>query len=554
VRPRSGFWRIPLTMGTKVTLTAFFLVGLAVLISGVALIQNFSMSLEREMGKRALAIAETIAQMESIQDNVFQPDGWRVIQPIAERVRLATNVDYIVILDMEGTRLSHPLQSLIGTEFSGGDEGPSFSEHQYLSRAQGVRGPSIRAFVPLMTDQGTRQVGVVVVGVLTPTAAEVFWSIRGPLYLSLIAGFGAGSAGALVLVRSIKKSMFDMEPEEIARVLEERTAVFQSIDEAVIAVDTQGIITVFNPEARRIIGIESDVIGVPIWEIVDDSYLLQTVETGDSQLNHERILGGVAVIANRIPVKVGSNIVGAVSTFREKTRVQRLAEELTGVKRFVEALRVQNHEHINKLHTVAGLVELKRYSDALDFLFQEYEQQSSLTTFLSENIKDYSIAGLLLGKLSRARELQINFVIDPASRLLALPSKLDASAMVLIIGNLLENAMEAVSEKPPEDRRVSLSMLQSNRQLHITVSDSGTGIPPGTVDRIFDRGFSTKSATGRGIGLYLVQQYVELAGGRLQIESSPESGSIFRVSFLMGPGPNQGFAEGGQEPQGEDGE
>ena len=161
----------------------------------------------------------------------------------------------MVILDMEKVRYSHPLESFIGTTFSGGDEGAAFANHEYVSRAEGALGPSVRAFVPIKTEEGTRQVGVLVVGILTPTLWQILLGLRWEIYLSLLAGLLAGISGSVYLARDIKKSMFNLEPEEIARLLEERVAILQSMGDGIIAIDREHRITVFNEAAHQIIGV-----------------------------------------------------------------------------------------------------------------------------------------------------------------------------------------------------------------------------------------------------------------------------------------------------------
>ncbi|WP_088552846.1 DcuS/MalK family sensor histidine kinase [Calderihabitans maritimus] len=520
-----------LKMQTKITLLSFGLVVISIIIGGIVLVENFTSVLEKELGSRALAIARTVAQMEEIQRYVGKPGGEEVIQPIAEKIRLATNVEYIVVLDMNKIRYSHPLQKMIGTKFSGGDEGPAFADHEYISRAEGVLGPSVRAFVPIKTNEGTKQVGVVVVGVLTPTVSKILHGIRMRLYLSLLAGLAVGILGSMVLVNNIKKSMFNMEPEEIARLLEERIAVFQSIGEGIIAIDKEDRITIINDEARRIIGVEGEVVGKSIWEVIPDSNLPATARTGEAQYNQERLINNTVILVNRIPIKVKGEIVGAVATFKDKTEVSKLAEELTGVKKFIEALRVQNHEYMNKLHTIAGLIQLKKYDKALDYIFAETEEQQELTQFLSRRIKDYSVAGLLLGKYSRAKELKIDLVIDKSSRLTYLPRGIDSSALVIILGNLLENSMEAVEGLEFERRKVFCRLEEKEKSLKIVVEDTGRGIPRELVGRIFEPGFSTKKGKNRGVGLALVKRYVDNVGGKISVET--EEGKGTRITVVL---------------------
>lgn len=520
-----------MTLQTKITLLAFGLILLSLSLGVVMLVTKIIDQNEKELGMRALSIGRTVAQMEEIQKNVGQSAGMGVIQPIAERIRLATNVEYIVILDMAKIRYSHPLQNRMGTIFAGGDEGPAFADNEYISRALGVLGPSIRAFVPIKTEEGTKQVGVVVVGVLTPTFLKTMAEIRFETYLSLIFGLIVGIIGAFFLARNIKKAMFSLEPDEIAHLLEERTATLQSISEGIIAIDKNKRIILCNDEARRIMGYEGDPYGKQIEEIHPYSRLPHILETGEPEFDRESVIGKTLILTNRVPIRVKGKIVGAVSTFRDKTQVRALAEELTGVKKFVEALRVQNHEYMNKLHTIAGLIQLKQCDQAVDYIFTITQEKEELTRFLLKNISFYNIAGLLLGKYSRAQELKIELSIDSDSRLKEIPENLHSNDLVVIIGNLLENAMEAIDGSDAARRVVDFALKDSLEALEIIVEDSGPGIPGDIREEVFKMGYSTKNKENRGIGLSLVQQIVYNAGGTINLRSNEKEGTSFIVTI-----------------------
>ena len=503
----------------KITFLSFGLIALAVLIGGMILIENFSLTLENEIGSRALAVARTVAQIEEIQSNVGTPDGDAVIQPVAEKIRLATNVEYIVVTDMDRTRFSHPLQDRIGEQFEGDDIGPALADHEIISQAVGILGPSVRAFVPIKVDEGTRQVGVVVVGILTPTVTRLLSDIRTTFYVSLLLALFIGLAGSVYLANNIKRTMHNMEPAEMARLMEERVSVFHAIGEGIIAIDREMNITVINQEARRILALKGDYIGTPVMDLIPDSHLTRTVETGASQYNQERVINNTDILVSRIPIVVNGEIVGAVATFKDKSELHTLAEELTGVKKFIEALRVQNHEHANKLHTIAGLIQLKQYEEAIDYIFDVTAEQEELTLFLTKNIKDYSIAGLLFGKYSRAKELRIELSIDPLTHLDELPIGINSSTAVIIIGNLIENAMDAVTGLTPQRKQIQVLIRNLPEYFLIRVKDLGVGIAPEHLGEIFRAGFSTKAKENRGVGLSLVYQHVMNAGGEIRVES-----------------------------------
>lgn len=507
---------------------------LSILLGGLIIVQKISVSLEKEKGLRAIAIARTLAQFEEIQNYVGTPDGASIIQPIAERTRLATGVEYIVVVDMEGRRYSHPVEEKIGKNFTDSDLGPALANNEYISSAEGVLGPSIRAFVPVKVDEGTRQVGVVIVGLLTPTIGAILRTVQLQLYYSLGAGLILGLIGSIYLARKIKSAMFSLEPEEIARLLEERVAIFQAMGEGIIAIDKDSRITIANHEAKRILGMsDRNIIGLHIRDIVPDSPLPEILETGLSQKNHETFLGETVVLVNRVPVRFKGEIVGAVSTFQDKTEVNRMAEELTGVKAFVEALRVQNHEHMNKLHTIAGLIQLGQQQQALDYIFDITEEQQEITRFITKNICDGSIAGLVLGKYGRAKELRTEMEIDRNTRLKEIPHRLGISGIVVIIGNLIENAFDSVRRKAPEKRKVYFGMFNLHNRLQIIVRDTGRGISKDIMEKIYEQGFTTKDSQNRGLGLFLVKRYVDLAGGDIYLTNIEGEGVEFIISIPL---------------------
>ncbi|MHB1041407.1 MAG: DcuS/MalK family sensor histidine kinase [Eubacteriales bacterium] len=534
------------TLRTKMAVLSFCSVFLAILIGGLIVVDKISTILEKEIGMRAIAIARTLAQSEGIQKNIGRPDGFDYIQPLAERTRLVTGVDYIVIVDMEGTRYSHPVEDRIGQKFSDPDLGPSLANNEYISSAEGVLGPSVRAFVPVKVDEGTRQVGVVIVGILTPTIYTILKNIRLQIFYSLGTGLIVGLLGSIYLARKIKNAMFSMEPEEIAKLLQERTAIFQAMGEGIIAIDTESRITVANKEAKRIIGRENeDILGRKIRDIVPNTPLPEVLQTGMAQLNQEMVINNTVILVNRVPIRVKDSIIGAVSTFQDKTEVNRLAEELTGVKVFIEALRVQNHEHMNKLHTIAGLVQLEKYQQAVDYIFDLTEEQQEMTRLVTRNISDNRVAGLLLGKYNRAKELRVDLVISQDSRLKSLPANLDGSALVVIIGNLIENALDAVRQETGGTRKVFFSLLDRAGILTISVRDTGPGIPGDIRDSIFKQGFTTKGSTSRGLGLYLVKRYVEMAGGTIDFSSKEGGGTEFAVSIPRETAPKNASGQEG---------
>ncbi|WP_315971313.1 sensor histidine kinase [Paenibacillus sp. N3.4] len=518
-------------MNWKITMMSFGIVLFAICIGGIILIGRVVHLQEQELGQRLLVTARTVTQLPSIISGLTEQGHKQEINTVTERIRIINDVDYIVVMDMNGIRWSHPVSSRIGELSQGADEHSAFAEHTYLSKAKGEQGTALRAFVPVMNEQH-EQIGVVLVGKMVPGLKGIILDMRGQIYVTVLLSLLFGVWGSWMLSRHIKEQMFRLEPEEIAQLLVERTATFNAMHEGVIAIDSREYVTVFNDKAKNMLHIEGEVLGRPIREVLPDTRLPEILQLNHAIFNQELHIGPAHIMSNRVPIKVGNQTVGAVAIFQDRTEVTKIAEELTGVKAFVDALRVQNHEYMNKLHTIGGLIQLDHKQKALDYLFQTMEAQSELSSFVSSKIVNENAAGLLLGKISRGRELGIDVRLDRASRLMQFPDNLDQHDIVVILGNLIENAFDALKDKEGK-REVFISIEQDDEVLSMMVEDNGIGMNEETRQHIFERGFSTKSTENRGIGLYLIQNIVNKCGAHLEVESELGAGTSFMLSFPM---------------------
>ncbi|OLN21250.1 histidine kinase [Domibacillus antri] len=523
----------------KITGLIVFILLFSFLVLGMVLTSNYIETEESELRDRAILTARTVAELPGVAESLSStggvPDG---AASAVEELRVINKADYIVILNMDRVRLTHPVQSKIGTMSNGEDEGPAFAEHSYTAKGKGEVGTLIRAFVPIL-DEEHNQVGVVITGYKLPQVMETILSLKREIFITSGLALLISGWGAYMLARHIKKQMFHLEPHEIAQLVVERTETFNAMHEGVIAIDKFERITIFNDKAKEMLDIQGEVTGRQIREVLPDTHLPEILQLDHPIYNKDLQIRNLAIVSNRVPIRVDGVTVGAISIFQDRTQVKQLAEELTGVKAFVSALRVQNHEHMNKLHTIAGLIQLGNREKALEYVFQVTEEQEELTRFLSKNIKDDSLSGLLLSKVSRGKELGIQLVIDRYSRLRTFPPYLDHHDFVLVLGNLIENAFDSF-EQQSEDNQIYVSIQQTDQVLSILVEDNGQGIEKEKQPFVFQQGYSTKSKTGRGIGLYLVKQIVEKGKGDIQLESIPGEGTTFQIVFPVNHTKNRG--------------
>ncbi|WP_319004445.1 sensor histidine kinase [Halobacillus litoralis] len=516
----------------KITILSFGIVLFSILIGGIIIVGHTIENREKSLGEQALVTGRTVANLPEVKEGLMESEGWTTINPMVERIRTINRSDYIVVLNMNRVRYSHPVEEKLGTLSSGKDEGPAFAEHTYISKAKGESGVAVRGFVPVM-NEGLEQIGVVVVGNFLPSIQEVLWGIKNEILfvLSLTSLFGI--IGSWLLARHLKKQTFRLEPHEIVQLFEERTAAFQAMNEGIIVIDQSGVISMMNGKAKQLLHLNKDYTRSPIREVVPEVRFYDALHAGEADYNKELRLGSTVILYTTVPMKVENEIIGAVMIFQDRTDVTKLAEELTGVKAFVDALRVQNHEHLNKLHTIAGLIQLDQKEQALNFVFETSEKQEELSGFLVSKFKDYSLSGLLLSKVSRGKELDIEVTVDEQSVLKVYPYLLDEHDFVLIIGNLIENAFHAFDEVKREQKWIDVSIIQDKEYCAITVEDNGKGMSSEHQNKAFHKGFTTKGKKGSGIGLYLVKNIVDKGRGSLEIISQTGEGTSVMIQLPM---------------------
>jgi len=523
--------KISFGLQAKIILLVCSLVTVVLLVTSMLISRVIEDDIRADTARQALSVARMIARSPVVVNGLLgQQDAASAIQQYANDSKEASNVQFITILDMNGIRKSHPDPAKVGQHVEGGDESEVLAGKEYLSIAKGTLGYSLRGFTPVYGPDGT-QIGAVLVGIMMDRVQQAIHHVQLTLAVVTLAGMAAGIAGALVLSRNVKKTLFGLEPEEIAKLLEQRSVMLQSVREGIIAVDGNGNVTLINEAAKRLLNLtvqDGDPIGKSVNNFVPNTRLLEVIKSGQAELNQEQDFGGVSILTNRVPLVVDGRVVGAIATFKDKTEIKRLAEELTGVRNYVEALRSQSHEFMNRLHVILGLVRLESYDQLAAYINQIASDHQAEVTFVDQRIRDHVIAGFILSKLSLARENNVVMRLSENSFLPRPENQTMSHELVTIISNLIENAFDAV--KHSRTKEVDLSITFAAETLRIIVRDSGKGVPAGIAERIFERGISDKGSQ-RGIGLYLVRRSLDRLQGSIDFTTIPETGTVFRVNI-----------------------
>ncbi|AJQ27035.1 DcuS/MalK family sensor histidine kinase [Pelosinus fermentans] len=519
------------SLQTKIAVLACIVVALALLVADVIINAKISENAQTEASNEAIEIARIVANSAVVIEGLSGKRDEKQIQVFTEKTLSISDVRFITVMDMNRVRKSHPNASKIGEFYEEDDADPVFEGQENTSINQGSLGTSLRALSPVFDEDG-RQIGVVLVGIMVESVQAAIDDNRAGIYIGVGVGMLVGVLGALLLARNIKKILFGLEPSAIAKIFEERSAMLQSVREGILAVDQESRMTIANEEAIRLFqqaGIKGDPIGKKVDEYVPNTRLQNILKTGEAELDQEQDLNGTIILANRIPVIVDGEIVGAIATFRDKTEIRQLAEKLTGVRIYAEALRSQTHEFMNKLHVILGMIRMGYYDRLTQYVSGIAHQYQLEVGFVVKKIKDPVLAGFLLGKLSLAREAGVEMKLSETSFLPEPDQPEIVHELITIIGNLINNALDAVEKSTTKE--IGIDFSHGNNVLTIEVSDTGLGMDEEVKQNIFMKGYSTKGED-RGLGLYLIQRSLERLGGEINVISNINKGTLFRVTVL----------------------
>ncbi|MCD7898204.1 MAG: ATP-binding protein [Planctomycetaceae bacterium] len=481
--------------------------------------QETRQTVEREL----MDMASIVALFPEVRSGLRGLPSGGTIQALVQQILASSrSVDQITVCNMQRIRYSHSNPDFIGLVQEGDDvKEVLFQARRYVSpeniQLDDATGGFMRAYAPVF--DGDEQLGFVIAGVRRERVVNASGQLTVSALVYGMAGLVVGLMGAMLLAHSANRNLHGLEPQEIIEVYARHDTLIEAMHEGVIAINNRGRITLVNASARRLLGLGDRVVdGMAIDSVMPDPRLPTVVATGEAEYGREKRIASRVFIANMVPVRERDRVVGAVETFQDRTQVVRMAEELTGIRQLVEALRASSHEFSNKLHVILGLLELAEYEQAKQYVQATQSSHGQLHTRMLRAFREPMLAGLMLGKFSVARERGVSLEVDEESQIGAVMPESLAHTLVLVLGNLIDNAMDAVRENRNRDGRIVVDIRERNDTIHLTVRDNGPGVPYDLREMIFVRGFSTKG-DGRGTGLHLVKQEMEVRGGAVSVRT-----------------------------------
>ncbi|MGN7797650.1 ATP-binding protein [Leifsonia sp. 22587] len=517
-------------LSSQILLAQVAILTASMLIGFLLFAQTARSNLDADYQARAAGIAQTFAGIPEIRACMTSggPDCATTVQTLASQTAHRTGAAYVVVIDRDRVRHSHPDPSLIGQKVS--EPLVARDGRVHLRVDSGATGVNANARVPLFgngTGADAGVVGEVSVGIReSSVSSELLAEL--PTYAAwFVVVLALGALVSFALASLLKRRTFGLELDEIARLLQEREATLHGIREGVIGIDPAGRITVVNDEARRLLHLPDGAGGRHLDEVLAASPIRDTLTGTTAITDAIAITDDYVLVVNRMPVTIGGRAHGAVVTLQDRTELRALTHQLDGERSFAESIRAQQHEFSNRMHALSGLLELGRPEEALQYLNEIRGTTADLDNTLRTHIGAPMIIGLLLGKAAEANERGIELVIAPDTDLGEAPDRVQA--LTTILGNLIDNAFDALAGAPAP-RRTVVSVVESPQSITVRVSDNGPGVQGTELPRIFTSGYTTKQGSAvrhSGLGLSLVHSTVSKLGGTVTVSEGP--GAAFTV-------------------------
>ncbi len=484
----------------------------------------------RVEGRRVSAMAEQLAANPLVRNQLPRPAPEETLAPLTHSTLVQSGVSSVTITDSSGRIVSSTNPTVIGDRLR---FGPGVARGRGWSGSLTWDGSrELVAQVPVLGaasgDLG-RTLGIVMIGEASPTVWQRLSGASSYLLAYLGIASGLGLAGSWLLARRVKRQTLGLEPREITGLAEHREAMLYGIAEGVIALDPQQRLTLVNEVGRQLLDLPDECVGRTLDELGIDGRLHDVLTGTRPEADHGPdevvIRHGRVLVMNRMTVTKNDRLLGSVTTLRDRTELARLEREIGSFRSTSELLRAQTHEFANQLHTISGLIQIGEQDEVVHYVRALTRRRQSLDMTIGRRVHDPAVAALLMAKDSLAAERKITLKVSDDTSLGRLAPE-DAADVATVVGNLVDNAIDAAAGSGPDGREpwVEVELRQDASSVEIVVCDSGPGVAPELAREVFHHGFTTKAAAEgeRGIGLALTQLVCERRGGEIRVTNTAE--------------------------------
>ncbi|SDJ27229.1 ATP-binding protein [Salimicrobium halophilum] len=472
--------------------------------------------------------ATTLSYLPVVQDKLSGASPETNLNVIAERFREEVDASGIKIINRDGELLGYAGNNdSLSIDTSNYYKALVFGS-TYLTHPGTGADTVLQAITPIKVDYESHMKieGAVAVEFRMQTIQQdIRADIRRITYIALSV-LVIGFIGSMLLSRSIRKDTLGLEPSEIAALFRERNAVLDSVKEGLIAFDQGHKVTMLNASARDLLDIKGDTEAETLEDVIASPKMRKLVYSREGIRNRELEYKDKTLIINSSPIFEDTIRTGTVVSLRDKTEIKKMVDALSEVQQYSEDLRAQAHEYTSKLYVLLGLIQLGKYDEAVDLIQEEAKTQRQVSDLFFKDILDEKVQAILLGKLAKASEKKITFTIEDGSSLQQLPEQISLSPLVVVLGNVINNAFEAVTDQ--DEKEVTLSVTDFGNDIIFEITDNGPGMDQSEIDRMFNRGTSSKGKH-RGYGLANAQEELEEMKGFMEVMSYPGEGTTFTI-------------------------
>lgn len=434
------------------------------------------------------------------------------------------DVDYIVIAANDGTRVYHQKHEYIGQKFTGGDEAKIIKGAKpYITTRQGNKDVQKRAFHAIKNKSG-KITGFIMVSASMQTIKYQQHKLLAQFLMIFALILCIGLLFAYIIAKNIRKSLLGFEPGTFANMYLQREEILDNLDELILAVDHKRNLLYQNKTSETMEDANSFFANPSLTALIDEGF-----DTGKSLFGRMLEISGASLLVNLIPLPEPGKPEAVLLIMRDKTEIASLAQQLSGTNHVIDALRANTHEYMNKLHVISGLLQIGSYDEAINFISDVSSDIENGYQTVVRQIKNRTIAALILGKQNRSKELDIDFCLRKDSTLEEHNPYLSTKELVTIVGNLIENAFDA-TKNVDGIRQVELTIRSDEHGLMISADDTGHGMSEEQIDHIYAGQYTTKGE-GHGIGLRLIQEIIKRHEGFLDIASDIGSGTSFTITI-----------------------
>jgi len=458
-----------------------------------------------------------------------------------------SGIAYVVLQDQEGiiaaTTSVQEISSIADDQLLG----QAFQRDSVYSRQIQFQGTEIFEVVKRLEVEGSA-IGVLRIGLtLDELHATEARMMRRMLIMTMI----LIAISALVVIAIVATQNLRLLSHRYERIQSFTGSILKHMRDAVITTDQNGRISVFNDKAEELFGVEaSAVLGKQISEIPEPraGCFTKLFTASDTEISLECPHQGVRILNLSLSVarKKDKAIESQTVVIKDMTETRRMEQEMVRTEQLTamsELASIVAHEVRNPLNAIAMIAQrfdrefvpkndaeeyrslatvLKSEIDRVNRIVQNFLRFARPSPIMITEIPMESfIAHIQTLFEGQAHEKRISFI--PECRYNG-SVRIDREQMTQALLNVLQNSLQAT----PGGGRISLVVTKNDAGVTITITDTGAGIPPEQLEKIFDLYYTTKTQ-GTGIGLAITRQIIHQHNGTISIESTVGTGSILTI-------------------------